>query len=64
MVITCAIVNDAQCVTCMKRIKQQDFQTTWTKASLVLNSSHGIRKSKTKTRCVRDMNVKGLITKI
>jgi hypothetical protein len=48
----------------MKRIKQQDFQTTWTKASLVLNSSHGIRKSKTKTRCVRDMNVKGLITKI
>jgi hypothetical protein len=32
-------------------MKQQDFQTTWIKAGLVLNPSHGIKKSKAKTQC-------------
>jgi hypothetical protein len=48
MVITCVIMNDAQCVTSMKRIKQKDSQTTWKKTNIVLNSSDGIRKSKKK----------------
>jgi hypothetical protein len=63
MVITCVIMNDAQCVTSMKRIKQKDSQTTWKKTNIILNSSDGIRKSKTKTRYVHDMNVKGLYYK-
>jgi hypothetical protein len=35
-------------VMCMKKTKQQDFQTTWTKAYLFLNSSHGIENQKQK----------------
>jgi hypothetical protein len=38
-----------------KRTKQQCFQTTWTKASLVLNLGHGIKKSKAKTWCMHNM---------
>ncbi len=41
-----------------KRIKQQDFQTTWTKACLVQSLGHGIKNSKAKTRCVHDVNAK------
>ncbi len=33
----------------MKRTKQQDFQITFTKASLILNLGYGIKKSKAKT---------------
>jgi hypothetical protein len=33
------------------------------KASLILNPSHGIRKSKAKTRCVHDVNAKKLYFK-
>jgi hypothetical protein len=35
-------------VMCMKKTKQQDFQTTWTKANLVLNPGHGIGYQKKK----------------
>jgi hypothetical protein len=37
-------------VASMKRTKQQNFQTIWTKVSLVLNLGHGIKKSKAKTQ--------------
>jgi hypothetical protein len=33
----------------MKKTKQQHFQITWMKVGLVLNPSHGIKKSETKT---------------
>jgi len=33
-----------------KKPRQQDFQTTWMKTSLVLNSGHGIKKSKVKAK--------------
>ncbi len=36
-------------ITGMKRTKQQDFQITFTKASLILNLGYGIKKSKAKT---------------
>jgi hypothetical protein len=47
----------------MKRT-QQDFQTTWTKAGLILNLGHGIRKSKAKTRCMHNVNTKWFYYKI
>jgi hypothetical protein len=43
--------------------KQQDFQITWTKASLVLNQGHKIKKSKAKTRYVHNVNAKGFYYK-
>jgi hypothetical protein len=46
-----------------KRTKQQDFQTTLTKANLVLNPSHGIKKLKAKTRCAHNVNAKRLYYK-
>jgi hypothetical protein len=33
------------------------------KARLIINSGHGIRKSKAKTQCVHDLNVKGFNSK-
>jgi len=39
---------DIMCVIDMKRTKQQDFQTTWTKGGLILNLGHGIKKIKSK----------------
>jgi hypothetical protein len=33
------------------------------KASLIINSGHGIRKTKAKTQCVHDLNVKGFNSK-
>jgi hypothetical protein len=33
------------------------------KANLIINSSHGIRKTKAKTQCVHDLNVKGFNSK-
>jgi hypothetical protein len=50
-------------VTSTKRIKQQDFQTTWTKTCLVLNLGHGIKKSKEKTWHVHNVNAKWLYYK-
>jgi len=49
----------------MKRIRWQDFQTTWMETSLVINPRYGIRKSKAKakTRCVHNVNVKGFYYK-
>jgi hypothetical protein len=47
----------------IKGTKQQDFQTIWTKVGLVLNSDHGIIKSKAKTQCVQDVNATGLYYK-
>jgi hypothetical protein len=44
----------------MKKMKQQDFQTPWTKVDLILNLGHGIKKSKAKKWCVHDMNAKRL----
>ncbi len=46
-----------------QKTKQPNFQTTWTKVGLILNPSHGIRKSKAKTWCVHDVNEKGLYYK-
>jgi hypothetical protein len=46
-----------------KITKQQDYQITWTKVDLVLNLGHGIRKSKVITRCLHDVNAKGIYYK-
>jgi hypothetical protein len=43
--------------------KQQDFQITWMKASLVLNQGHKIKKSKAKAWYVHDVNAKGFYYK-
>jgi hypothetical protein len=42
---------------------KHDFQTTQTNASLILDLSHGIKKSKAKTWCVYDVNARGLYYK-
>jgi len=36
----------ANFVTSVKKIKQQNFQTIWTKVDLIINLGHKIRKSK------------------
>jgi hypothetical protein len=52
-------------ITSMKRTRQQDLQATWMKTNLALNPSHGIKKSKVKTKtwCVHNVNAKGFYYK-
>jgi len=47
----------------MKKTKQHNFQTTWTKVDLFLNLGHGLKKSKAKTQFVHNVNAKKCIKK-